>query len=284
VPRIRDQIEALLTEADELEERIRTWQEADEAPPRAQLLADTRAYEAWYAKARRFVTEEHADEFKDMYEGGVWTNRIRAFLSDPMGVSALWDEAKGADQPFPKYTNVFQTAFKENFDRQRAALTMAMDTETAVVSLLDELTEIFRRFPEYLAVLAARQNDRVRAPVIENEADLQIVVEAILRLHYDDVRPEDYVPEYAGGRSRVDFLLRESGVIIETKMTRLRLRDKDVGEELAIDWIRYRRHPDCRAVLALIFDPGRFIANAAGLERDLSQTREEPATRAIVIR
>ena len=282
--RIREQIEALLTEADELEERIQEWQEAEEAPPRTDLQAGTRAYESWYARARRFVTDEHVDEFKDMYEGGAWTSRIRAFLSDPMTVSPLWDDAKGADQPFPKFANPFQTAFKENFDRQRAALTIAMDTETAIVNLLDELTAVFRRFPEYLAVLAARQNDNVRAPVVESEADFQIVVEAILRLQYDDVRPEDYVPEYAGGRSRVDFLLRESGVIIETKMTRPRLRDREVGEELAIDWIRYRRHPDCRAVLALIYDPGRFISNAAGLERDLSQTREEPATRAIVIR
>jgi hypothetical protein len=227
---------------------------------------------------------ELADEFRDMYEGEAFTKRIRAFLSDPLTVSPVWDPTKGNDQPFPKFASPFKSTFKENFDRQRAALTMSADTETGIVRLLDDLTEVFRRLPDYLAVLSKRQNDHIKAPVIEIEADLQIVVEAILRHHYDDVRPEDYVPEYAGGRSRVDFLLRESGVIIETKMTRQRLRDKEVGDELAIDWIRYRRHPDCRAVLALVYDPGRFISNAAGLERDLSQTREEPATRVIVIR
>nr|WP_246319794.1 hypothetical protein [Nocardioides kongjuensis] len=159
-----------------------------------------------------------------------------------------------------------------------------MDAEAGIVGLLDELTDLFKRFPDYLAVLSTQQNENVRAPSIENERDLQVIVEAILRLHYDDVRPEDYVPEYAGGRSRIDFLLREAGVVIETKMTRPRLRDREVGEELSIDWVRYRKHPDCRAILAVIYDPGRFISNAAGLERDLSSTRDEPVTRALVVR
>lgn len=96
--------------------------------------------------------------------------------------------------------------------------------------LLDYLKEIFRRLPEYLAFPAARQNENVVAARITSEADLQIVVEAILRLHYADVRAEDYVPAYAGGRSRLDFPLRESGVFIETKTTRQRLRDREVGK------------------------------------------------------
>jgi hypothetical protein len=159
-----------------------------------------------------------------------------------------------------------------------------MDAEVGVVNLLDELAALFSRLPEYLAVLTARGSERVPAPTIQNEGDLQIIVEAILRLHYDDVRPEDYVPEYAGGRSRVDFLLRETGVIIETKMTRERLRDRQVGEELTIDWKRYERHPDCRAIFALVFDPERHLTNAPGLERDLSQVHTEPATRVTVVR
>jgi|tagenome__1003787_1003787.scaffolds.fasta_scaffold20987439_2 hypothetical protein len=155
---------------------------------------------------------------------------------------------------------------------------MAMDAEVAVV------TRLFSRLPEYLAVLERRASERVPAPSIERESDLQVIVEAILRLHYSDVRPEDYVPEYAGGRSRVDFLLQESGVIIETKMTRDRLRDREVGEELTIDWKRYERHPDCRAILAVVYDPGRYISNSAGLEHDLSQVHSEPATRVLVVR
>jgi hypothetical protein len=218
-----------------------------------------------------------------MYEGGAVITRIRGFLSDPLEENVMWDSST-PNPLITKFQNPFQSSFKANLDRQRAILVMAMDAEVGVVNLLDDLTALFERLPEYLAVLAARATERVPAPSIENEGDLQIIVEAVLRLHYEDVRPEDYVPEYAGGRSRVDFLLRDSGVIIETKMTRERLRDREVGEELTIDWKRYERHPDCRAILAIVYDPGRRITNSAGLQRDLSQVHTEPATRVLVIR
>ncbi|WP_371400846.1 hypothetical protein OHA10_23060 [Kribbella sp. NBC_00662] len=98
------------------------------------------------------------------------------------------------------------------------------------------------------------------------------------------MQPEDAVPQQAGAASRVDFLLRETGVIIETKMTRPSLTDKKVGEELAIDWNRYQRHPDCQAIMGVVYDPDRYVSNAAALEHDLSSDDSDPATRVLVIR
>ncbi|WP_147263023.1 hypothetical protein [Geodermatophilus sp. TF02-6] len=150
--------------------------------------------------------------------------------------------------------------------------------------MLDELTAVLRRLPEYLDVLRRSNNPRVPAPSIEHEADLQVLLHALLRLHYDDVRPEDPVSQHAGGGSRVDFLLRETGVVIETKMTRPTLTDRKLGEELSVDWNRYPRHPDCRAILAFVYDPGRHLANPSALEHDLSQDERSPATRVVVVR
>lgn len=231
------------------------------------------------------VPDESKDEFRDMYEGGTFITRIRGFLSAPLTVNALYDP-KLEDNPFApdRYQNPFESDFKANLERQRAILVMSIEAVSGEAALLDELALLFKRLPDYIAVLQAARNARVPPPSIENEADLQIVVEAILRLHFDDVRPEDYVSEYAGGASRVDFLLRQQGIIIETKMTRSTLTDRKVGEELLIDWARYQRHPDCRAILAVIFDPGRHISNPAGLENDLSHNQAESATRAVVVR
>lgn len=283
MPRRREQIEALLADADRIEERLASWQSAEARPDNSEIRTGAREYTSWYARALRSVPDDQAETFKDMYEGGSFVTRIRGFLSDPLELSAMWDP----DSPsplIPKFQRPFKSDFKENLDRQRAILIIAMDAEVGIVNLLDDLAALFTRLPDYLAVLESRSTESVPAPSIKNEADLQIVVEAILRLHYADVRPEDYVPDYAGGKSRVDFLLRESGVIVETKMTRDRLRDRQVGEELTIDWKRYERHPDCRAILAVVYDSGRYLSNAAGLERDLSQTHNEPATRVIVVR
>ncbi len=281
--RQQDQIAALLVEASALEERVATWQASDELPTAQETQEGTQQYLSWYARALRVVPDDKRSVFEDMYEGGLMVSRIRAFLSSPLQTSPLWDP-DNANPLISKFTLTFERHFKENFDRQVAILTVAMESETAVVAVLDELTAVFQRLPEYLGTLSRRSSDNVPAPRITNEADLQIVVEAILRLLYADVRPEDFVPEYAGGRSRVDFLLREAGVVIETKMTRQRLRDREVGEELTIDWMKYRKHPDCRAILAVVYDPDRLIANPGGLEHDLSDTRSEPATRVIVVR
>ena len=111
-----------------------------------------------------------------------------------------------------------------------------------------------------------------------------MLVRAILRLLYPDVRAEDPVSQQAGASSRVDFLIRDAGVIIETKMTRKSLTDKKVGEELLIDRGRYQRHPDCQGIFALVYDPERYLHNPAGLEHDLSQGTSDISTRVIVVR
>lgn len=281
----RDRIEALLAEAESFEERFRTWQELPEELTPSEIRSGQRAYQSWFARSLEFVPADSQTEFRDMYEGGAFITRIRGFFSAPLTLNALYNPELG-DNPFApdKYQNPFESDFRANLERQRAILVMSIEAVSGDVALLDELAMLFRRFPDYLAVLRAAENPRVPSPSIENEADLQVVVEAILRLHFDDVRPEDYVSKYAGGASRVDFLLRQPGIIIETKMTRPTLTDRKVGEELLVDWARYQRHPDCKSILAVVYDPGRYISNPAGLENDLSHNHGQAATRAIVIR
>jgi hypothetical protein len=104
-----------------------------------------------------------------------------------------------------------------------------------------------------------------------------------LRLFFDDVRPEDYVPEHAGSRSRVDFVLKNERLVVETKMTRDRLGAKEVGEELIIDIERYRSYPDCAALLAIVYDPVRRITNRRTLEADLGRPREGMTVRVVVV-
>ena len=102
---------------------------------------------------------------------------------------------------------------------------------------------------------------------INDEYDVQDLLEGILRLFIDDVRPEDYVPSYAGGNSRTDFYLPQYETYIETKMTREGLRDKEVGEQLVIDIARYGEK--CKTLVCFIYDKGSFWSNPYGLISDL---------------
>ncbi len=147
---------------------------------------------------------------------------------------------------------------------------------------LDLVEQMARRLPDLLQALANRHDGRPPYAV-EDEYDLQDLLGGLLRLFFDDVRSEDYVPEHAGGRSRVDFVLKTERLVIETKMTRDRLGARQVGEELIVDIERYRAHPDCAALLAIVYDPSRRIANRRTLEADLGRTREGMAVRVVVV-
>jgi hypothetical protein len=104
---------------------------------------------------------------------------------------------------------------------------------------------------------------------------VQYLLNALLRLHFDDVRTEEGTGSYAGGAVRMDFLLKAEQVVVETKMTRPALRDREIGDELLQDIARYKQHPDCKSLICLIYDPSHLIANPRGLQRDLERLSGE---------
>ncbi|MCZ6127750.1 malate dehydrogenase, partial [Escherichia coli] len=74
---------------------------------------------------------------------------------------------------------------------------------------------------------------------INDEYDVQDLVHALLTLHFDDIRPEEGSPSFAGSSSRQDFLLKKEKIVIEVKKTRRSLGANKIGEELLIDMARY---------------------------------------------
>ncbi len=117
---------------------------------------------------------------------------------------------------------------------------------------------------------------------IEDEYDAQDLFHALLKLHFDDVRAEEWTPSYAGGSSRVDFLLKDEKIIVELKKTRTSLSDKTIGEQLIVDASRYRAHPDCKALICFVYDPEGRVGNPVGLERDLESMAIDLNIRVIV--
>ena len=67
----------------------------------------------------------------------------------------------------------------------------------------------------------------------------------------------------------MDFLLKESEIAIEVKMTRKGLGDKQLGEQLIIDIANYKQHKDCKCLYCFVYDPDGFIRNPRGIEKDL---------------
>ncbi|MFC1766499.1 hypothetical protein ACFL6U_31025 [Planctomycetota bacterium] len=131
------------------------------------------------------------------------------------------------------------------------------------------LNNLFDKFHAVAKQLRFRYNSRATLD-IEDEYDVQDLLHALLRLYFDDVRNEEWTPSYAGGSSRMDFLLKEEKIVIEIKMARKGLNDKKLGKQLIEDKEKYKAHPDCKKLICFAYDPGGRIVNPKGIENDLN--------------
>lgn len=133
---------------------------------------------------------------------------------------------------------------------------------------LKKLESLLDSFHAFARQLQKRHANRSTIS-FNDEYDVQDALHAILKLHYADVRSEEYVPSYAGKCARTDFLLKVEAMIIEVKMTRKNLRDKEIGDELIVDIERYQEHPNCGHLICFVYDPQGLLANPRGLKNDL---------------
>jgi hypothetical protein len=132
------------------------------------------------------------------------------------------------------------------------------------------IINILTNFHRAARQLLIRHSNRTTLE-ISDEYDVQDLLHSFLKLNFDDVRAEETTPSYAGGSSRIDFLLNEQKIAIEVKKTRDSLKDKEVGDELLIDIMRYESHPKVKTLFCFVYDPESKIRNPAGLENDLSK-------------
>ena len=121
-------------------------------------------------------------------------------------------------------------------------------------SPLDTVLLICDRFHQVASQLAKR---RRKLPTLEitEECDITDLFHALLRLRFDDIRPEEWTPSYAGGYSRTDFLLKAERIVIEVKMTRQGLDARMVSEQLIVDVARYRQQAHCESLVCFVYDP-----------------------------
>jgi hypothetical protein len=142
---------------------------------------------------------------------------------------------------------------------------------------------ICNRFHEVARQLLHRREDRSTLE-IKDEYDVQDLLHALLRMHFDDVRSEEWTPSYAGSSSRMDFLVKGHGIVVETKMTRQGLAGKEVSDQLIIDATRYRGHQDCKTLICFVYDPSELVKNPRGLETDLAKLTSNGLTVICVVK
>jgi hypothetical protein len=136
-----------------------------------------------------------------------------------------------------------------------------------------DATRLVRHLCDRFAVIAntLQRRHANRATIqINDEYDVQDLLGALLKLHFDDVRPEEWTPSYAGNASRMDFLLKGEKVAVEAKMTRQGLGQKEIVTQLAEDILRYQAHQHCKTLICFVYNPTGKCSNPTALENDLT--------------
>lgn len=131
------------------------------------------------------------------------------------------------------------------------------------------LSHIFNNFSRFVHQLRRKRHNG-RDCFISDEYDVQDLLHALLRLHFDDVRAEDWTPQNSGSNNRIDFLINDNQTAIEVKYAKDSHKDKQIGDELIIDIAKYSKHPNCNSLYCFVYDPDYCIGNPKGLENDLN--------------
>jgi len=196
-----------------------------------------------------------------------WRTQTLAFLISQLGsgniyVSSFKDEVKQAYKSSVEAGIGILRAVREDAGQLQGDVVVA---EAVPLTVLEQLCE---RFHLVARQLRSRRESRPTLDV-HDEYDVQDLLHALLFIHFEDVRTEEWTSSYAGKSSRVDFLLKREQIVVEVKKTRDGLGAKEVGNQLLEDIARYQSHPDCKALVCFVYDPEGLVANPRGLENDL---------------
>jgi len=262
--------------------------------------------------AKRAISSEEEMDQADA-EGDKWRDYAIRLLATLFDASTLADEYRdktrqisfGGRSSFIKERDLFKDRLNNWWIKELESVLESLDLmqESPLVNrqvseknsarakdqqanALEKIEVITQRFHTVARQLLQRHRDH-NIPrdtlKITDEYDVQDLFHALLRLFFDDIRDEEWTPSYAGGASRIDFLLKQEQVLVEIKMTRQGLsREKDISDQLIIDSDRYRVHPNCKMLVAFVYDPQEYLNNPSGIERDLTKMINDVPVKVII--
>lgn len=264
------------------------WLESESHPTFFETIEDVDGvYEREEKRLRRGQNPNTKKQF-DTLKFRVGPNAIRiGFKGNDgwEGVEIPSGEVIDSGQP-EDFQNVltFSHMFYDFFRTRYSGNVPELELENAVSldrGATEQVERIFDRFSDVVRQLKDRSRDR--PPLLMNdEYDVQYLLHALLRIHFDDIRGENYLKRYAGVSPRIDFLLEDEHVGIETKYINDSRTPNKIRSELAEDKEQYRSDTQCECLLCFIYDPDQHLSNPAEFEKDLSESTSNLTTRVTV--
>ena len=155
------------------------------------------------------------------------------------------------------------------------------DDSVFCLNTIEKIELICNKFHQVSRQMRSRYNNRSTLD-INDEYDVQDLFHSLLTLYFDDIRREESNPSFGGGNSRADFWLKPEKTLIEIKKTRAGLKDKQIGDELTLDIVKYQSNRGCKTLVCFVYDPEGIIKNRECLEKDLEQVTKNIAVKVFI--
>lgn len=170
----------------------------------------------------------------------------------------------------------------EEFKAEVATILKPYQPSELKVEPTQALELLFQRF--HLVAKQLQKRQRKRPPFwIRDEYDVQDLLHGLLKINFDNIKPEEYCPSYCRTSSRIDFFLKKEHIAVEAKMTSKDHDDKKISKELILDKEYYSKNKDVRILYCLVYDPDEIVENPCGFETDLNEKGEKFEVKVFVI-
>jgi len=234
---------------------------------------DEQKYERWKESVKIFLSKnidiERANKFYRMpakWPSNDWYENICGELA---AKTAFLISLK---EDIEKNPEIWENFLLDNKTNQKTL--SHPDTNSSI----NVVRKICSRFQIVAKQLRDHRHENRDTIIIEDEYDVQDLLHALLKIFFDDIRPEEWTPSYAGGSSRMDFLIKNEKIVVEVKKTREGLKGKQIADQLIIDIDRYKAtHLDCETLFCFVYDPKSLIQNPIGFENDINEKHKGEA-------
>lgn len=133
---------------------------------------------------------------------------------------------------------------------------------------VDFLLTMLRKIPHASWPLTVSRRDAKELVTINDEYDAQDFIHMALRMLYEDVRPEEPTPSYAGSSSRTDFFIKQEKVVVEAKVVHKKQDATKIAKQLNDDILRYLAiKPNLTDLICVVYDLDGSMGNRKGFEK-----------------
>jgi hypothetical protein len=138
---------------------------------------------------------------------------------------------------------------------------------------LELIRKVCLRFHAVTRQLRLRKDYRATLEV-EDDYDLQDLLCALLRVEFDEVGFDEWIPPYTDGAPRTALLLHRDQIAVVVKKTRPGLTTKELADQVAADSAHYGAREQCTTLFCFIYDPEGRIGSPKRLETDLTSVSD----------